>query len=118
MESKIFEVRAEGSFIPVMAIRLDASNDAEAYLLGRSGYGLDPVSWHDYIFLFPIEVEGPAVTDPFKQKIPELQIAHSYVSEHFDELKPGDVLDVDFIAGKRPAPRKSDRFWQDEREAT
>ena len=118
MKSKKIEVKAKENCTPVMAVRPDASNDAEAYLLGRSGYGLNHPSWRSYIFLFPIEYDGLAVVDPFKQKTHELQVAHSYVNEHFDELEPGAVLDVDYIEGRRPAPRKSDRFYLDEREAT
>jgi len=108
MKTKLFEVRAEGTCIPVMAVRLDASNGAEAYLLGRSGYGLSSPSWHSYVFLFPIEFEGPAVTDPFKQPLRELLIAHKYVLDHFDELEPGAVLDVDYIEGRRTEPREPD----------
>ena len=116
MESKLFEVRVRGTNIPVMATRLDASNDAEAYLLGRSGYGKERKSWRGYIFLFPIEIDGLATTDPFKQEIHELQVAHRYVNQHFDDLEPGAVLDVDYIEGRREKPRKPDRFWTEEDE--
>jgi len=110
MESKLFELRAPATCMPIMAIRLDAENMAEAWLLGRSGYGLRPSDWQEYIFVFPIEREGKAVTDPFKQDCEELRIAHLYIGEHFDELEHGAVIDVDYIQGKTDHPKKSDRF--------
>ena len=75
MESKLFEIAARGTNIPVMA-----------------------------------------TADPFKQEIHELQVAHRYVNQHFDDLEPGAVLDVDYIEGRREKPRKPDRFWTEEDE--
>jgi hypothetical protein len=110
MESKLFELRAPATCMPIMAVRLNAENEAEAWLLRRSGYGLWPSDWQGYIFVFPIEREGKAVTDPFKQDCEELRIAHLYISEHFDELERGAVIDVDYIQGRTSEPKKSDRF--------
>lgn len=43
MRTKLFEIRDRGTFLPVMALRLDRGDmtlaDAERYLLGRCGYG-------------------------------------------------------------------------------
>ena len=111
MESKLFEVRAPATCIPVMAIKLDAVNEAEAWLLGKSGYGRSQTEWNNYYFVFPIEFDSVSVCDPSKQKIDELRIAHEYIKEHFDELAPGTVIDTDFIQGHTAEPKKSDRFW-------
>lgn len=111
METKLFEVRAPATCIPIMAIKLGAVNEAEAWLLGKSGYGDNSSSWESYIFMFPIECEGKAVTDPFKQDCEELRIAHEYIQPHFDELEPGAVIDTDFIAGRTTELVKSDRFY-------
>jgi hypothetical protein len=114
METKLFEVRAPATCIPIMAIKLDAVSEAEAWLLGKSGYGLNPLSWQNYIFMFPVEYEGKATTDPFKQDCEELRIAHMYINEHFDELEPGAVIDTDFTTGRTAEPAKSDRFYGEE----
>jgi hypothetical protein len=94
-----------------MAVQLDAENEAEAWLLGNAGYGLNPLGWDNYIFVFPIEREGKATTDPFKQDCYELRIAHQYINENFDELDPGAVIDTEFVQGHTAEPVKSDRFY-------
>jgi hypothetical protein len=112
METKLFEVRAVATCMPIMAVKLDAVNEAEAWLLGMSGYGFNPMKWKDYIFVFPIEREGKAVTDPYKQDCSELHTAHQYINEHFDELEHGAVIDTDFILGRTESPVESDRFYK------
>jgi len=37
-------------------------------------------------------------------------IAHQYIRVHFDELKDGDVVDVQFIMGKTTEPKISERL--------
>jgi hypothetical protein len=114
METKLFEVRAPATCIPVMAIKLGAVNEAEAWLLGKSGFGRDQIEWNRYYFVFPIEFDSVSVCDPSKQKIDELRVAHQYINEHFDELESGAVIDTDFITGRTTEPKKSDRFYGEE----
>ena len=51
MQVKLFEVRDSATFIPAIAIKLSARNEAEHFLLFRSGYGNTTLNL-DYIFTY------------------------------------------------------------------
>ncbi len=38
-----------------------------------------------------------------------MQVAHLYVDEHFDDLKDGDVIDVEYILNETDKPKISER---------
>lgn len=42
METKTFEIRDDGTFIPVIGIRFDPDCERDRYLFGRAGFGTDP----------------------------------------------------------------------------
>lgn len=48
----------------------------------------DPYSW------------GPSRT---------LRVVHGHIIQHWDELKSGDVIDVEFLLGERPEPKVSEQ---------
>jgi hypothetical protein len=69
MDSKIFEIRAEGTLMVVLATQVSASNEAERYLLGRSGFGNCNIDCKKYIIVQHIDGgEGYATTDPYIYK--------------------------------------------------
>ena len=104
MQTKAFEVRDRGTFIPVMATKMTPANEAQAYLLKRAGYG-DPL-----IMLCSMN-GGSACYDSFKWTgARTLHIAHKYIEEHFDALNDGDVVCVEHILGERDEPKVSERF--------
>jgi hypothetical protein len=35
-------------------------------------------------------------------------IAHKFINKHFDDLRTGDVIDVDFISGRHTFCKESD----------
>jgi len=39
-------------------------------------------------------------------------ISHKYICEHWDELKSGDVVDVEYILGIRDEPKTSERYGE------
>lgn len=115
MDNKLFEVRAEATCLVVMATRLEAVNEAEAYLLSRSGYG-GMKDWENYIILQQIDGgEGYATCDPYKHKYHEMFVAHQYIKKHFDELESGAVIDTDFIEGRTKEPKESERLYYEKK---
>jgi hypothetical protein len=38
------------------------------------------------------------------------RVAHDHIRQHWDELRDGDVIDVEFILGRSSAPKVSERF--------
>lgn len=113
MKTIALEVRDAGTFIPVMAIQMMPSEvdyEAERYLLRRAGFGFD----YPLVVVCRMECHGSvpsAAYDPHdwscgSRTLPE---AHRWIAEHFDELKSGDVVDVQFIIGETKSPKKSER---------
>ena len=87
METKLFELRDEGTFIPIIATLMYSENEAEAYLLRRAGYSIGP---HDHWLVLLDRLEGGrSDCDPRsehgggKRTFPA---AHEYIQHHWPEL--------------------------------
>ena len=107
MDTKLFEVRDRGTFIPVIAtlmIPVGTEADAEAFLLKRAGFDFDSA----FVLLARLE-GGDALYDPFGWVNRTMRTAHIYIQDNWDALRSGDVVDVEFILGERPAPKISER---------
>lgn len=111
MIAKTFEVRDSGTFIPVLAVQLSPGNEADRYLLGRAGYGTQPTDQSEYILLCRIDGgSGHCTSDCFSWGGAgrTMTVAHEYISENFEQLKSGDVVDVQFIIGETSEPKMSE----------
>lgn len=116
MITKALEIRDRGTFIPVIAIKmvpsgLEENYDCEHFLLRRSGYGFDDPC----VVLCRMECSGVdrnATYDPYSWGggTRTYQVAHQYIIDHFDELKSGDVVDVEFILEETSKPKISERL--------
>ena len=104
MTFKVLEIRDRGTCIPAMAIRMWAENNVqEHYIHYRCGHPEDGSS----IVLMDLD-SCRATNDPHGQHGWEvlgfgprtMPVAHDWIYEHFDELKDGDVVDVEFILGE------------------
>jgi len=131
MEVKLFEIRDAGTFMPVMAVKLapryelDMPNrenvthvyERELYLLRRAGYSAEQIDLNHqscasqpYIILCKLDgVE--AQYDPYgwQTRARTIPVAHAHMIEHWDSLASGDVIDVQYIVGETPAPKKSEQ---------
>lgn len=109
MTAKLFEIRDRATCMPMVAIKLDPANDAEAFLLFRAG-------WTDYnpgIVLFgKIDGNGERLEyEPFAWGDNRSRsVAHAHIAKHFDTLEPGAVIDVEFILGETREPKTSERL--------
>lgn len=116
MKIKLLEVRDRATFIPVAAIKVEAANEAQAYLLMRSGWG-DNIGINMHIYLFPLNNSPVQVAyDPYDwpQSPRTMHVAHFWVSQHWDEIEDGSVIDVEFILSETQQPKVSERFsgWE------
>lgn len=113
MEVKLFEVRDRATFMPVMAVKLATRDEREAYLLGRAGYAREAVEGtadvEPYVILVTL-VAVEAEYDPFQwsTRARTLPAAHQHIIAHWDELKSGDVVDVEYVLGETQAPKVSE----------
>lgn len=111
MIAKIFEVRDRGTFIPVVAIKIQPANEKERYLAGRVGYGRTQVEQSRFVLLARLEAKGEVTYDPYGWKGRTLHEAHLWLNDHFDEVETGAVIDVEFILGETTTPKKSE--WEE-----
>lgn len=105
--AKMFEVRDAMTFIPVLAVCLEPETPAEEWLLWRCGY--TPGTAGQFVLLVWL-AKGQAQSDPNAWGSRTLGVAHKHILEKWPELEAGAVIDVEFILGERPEPKKSDRF--------
>lgn len=109
MDSKLFELRDKGTFVPVIATRLEPTGEAERYLLARTGYGSNKDAQRQYVMLWKLE-GGPATYDVYDWRSRTLQVAHDHILKHFDELKAGQVIDVEYLLGESEQPKESEMY--------
>jgi hypothetical protein len=110
IESRVLEVRDEGTFIGVLAIRMLGVNPVQQYYFRRAGYPADGSS----IMLMMLS-DGKATNDPYSwgdlQMGPRtLPVAHNWIIDHYDELSDGDVVDVQVLLKETSSPKVSERL--------
>lgn len=112
MDVKLIEVRDEGTFVPVLAVRLRPRSEQERWLLARAGYGRSPDEQGRYVVLVRI-VGGTtsASYDPHSWGggARTMPVAHQHLIDHWGEYDSGDVLDVEHVLGITAEPKRSER---------
>lgn len=109
---KLFEVRDEGTTMPVIALKPDPRTEAERWNWARGGYGIEPEGQRDYVLLGPLHGgEGMLVCDPYKHpgRARTLPTAHAHIIQNWPYLQSGDVIDVQFILGETTEAKVSER---------
>jgi len=111
MIAKTFEIWDRGTFIPALAVRLDPSCEEDRYLLARAGFGSNKESQGKFTILFHLERDvghwDVYHWDTSERTMPQ---AHLYIENRFDDLKSGQVIDVQVILGETTEPKKSERI--------
>lgn len=111
MIAKLFEVRDAATFIPVLAVKLEPTNESERYLLGCSGYGTKNEDQSKYIQVMKI-AGGSSKSECSPSDWGgnrTMYEAHKYIEEKFDDLNTGDVIDVEYILGISQQPKITQR---------
>lgn len=107
METKLFEVRDRGTFIPVIATLCRSPEEQERYLLNRSGYGTSS----GCIFVGKLS-QGGGQYDPYSWSDGSRTMteAHAYIEANWNVLASGEVIDLEFIKGESQTKKISERF--------
>lgn len=100
MTPKLLEVRDAATFIPVLAVSISS---ADGYLAQRAGFG------NRCIQLIHI-TSGRSAYDPYEWTNRTMRHAHEFIESNWDEVNNEDVIDVQFILGETPSPKRSERF--------
>ena len=124
MECKLIEVRDSGTFIPMLAVKLDprcSGSDFFAdvcdrcrrnrWLLSRAGYGASENEQGLYVLLVEINGgSGRSNCDPYDWPTGArtITVAHRYILDHWCEIETGAVVDVEHILGISPGVKRSE----------
>lgn len=105
MKAKIFEVRDTATHIEVFALSTDPSPGQE--------YGLRCCGFirGNAVILGYLDGERNSSADPYHWADRTMTTAHNYITDNFERLLDGEVVDVRFILGETEAPVESDRFY-------
>lgn len=118
--TKLFEIRDRATFIPVVAVKMQAyldhrvekgyiENAREAYLLGRAGYPNEV--GRALVLLTRLDGGGSAHYDPFEWTGSRtIKHAHEHIEKNFDALESGAVIDVEFILNETAVEKASERL--------
>lgn len=106
IQTKTFEVRDEGTHIPVMATRMFSRNAHEQFNLERAGFSMELQGFIVMTNLTNLESRSDSIEWPNRT----LKTAHVYIAEYFDYLETGSVVDVEFVLGLKEFPRLSERM--------
>ena len=113
VEVKTIEIRDIATFISALAIKLDPLSEGDRYLLARAGYGLTEADQSEYIILLNLGGgEGQFNCDPhgWAGGASTMPTVHSWLLDSWESIKSGDVIDVEYITGRTPEPKTSERF--------
>lgn len=106
---KVLEIRDRATYIPVIAVRLEPRNEHERYLLATAGYGRNPAEQAAFVLVSRINGgHCEANVDAHAWTGRTMPVAHRYIEQHFDDLKPYDVVDVENILGETAERKKSE----------
>ena len=107
-EMKTFEIRDRGTFVPALAVQLNPSNEDERRLLGRAGFGRLPSEHRQYIFLIKL-TDAKCEWDPIEWGDRTMLVAHKHIVDFWRDLRPGEVVDVEFILGETTTKKEPER---------
>ena len=96
MKTKLLEIRDIGTKIPVLCVKMEGKTREEVGMLAMAGFpgarNILIVSLTDFHTTY----------DPFKQPRGRTYFnAHRYIERNWDDLKNGDVVDVEYILGEK-----------------
>lgn len=93
---KLVEIRDRATFIPAFAIRMIPEADCEKFLMSMVGYRdyFDPC-----IILISIEAPWHSARhwDEWTNSPRTMKVAHRFIEENWNDIKNGEVIDVEFI---------------------
>lgn len=103
---KLFEVLDSGTCMIFMAIRMIPANLTENILLQHAGFSMGTPCTTIVVF-HPERCQYDLYQWPNGTSRTIIQ-GHKYIHDHFNELKTGDVIDIEFILKETEEKKESD----------
>lgn len=110
METKLFEIRDAGTFVPVLCTQMYSEDEDERYLLGRVGYSFDAMDTGRILILMTVLTSNFTKYDPEAWNDRTFTTAHAHIQACWNALVTGDVIDVEYILGEKPFRKISERY--------
>jgi hypothetical protein len=107
METKLFELRDRGTFVPLLCVKPWAGETRHPFedkMAWRYGYKDNPA----VIVTHMSTPSRGCHNDPHAWGDRTFHVAHDYIQKHWDELRTGHVVDVEFILGETLTPKESE----------
>lgn len=101
MICKFLEIRDRATFIPALAIKIEAGDSWLARRVGFPG---------GIIFMRLSNQEAHSDPYDWRGDTRTMPNAHVFVDKHFDELVDGQLIDVEVILGEKTVPADSEQF--------
>jgi len=117
MQVKLLEIRDKATFFPVVCVNMNPDRTAgfvewnQTYLLRRCGYPCD--GRPNILYTKAMGDGNPATNDPYHFGDRTNTTALNYIIDHWNELKDGDVIDVEFILGETKEKKISEKHYQE-----
>lgn len=110
-KSKVFELRDRATFIPIIATQLGSDDDQERWLMAQAGFGRSSESQKFYVILTSLNHAEKTEIDPnaWDSSVRTYSAAHRYITENFESLVEGQVIDVEWILMETLEPKISQR---------
>lgn len=117
MITRLFEIRDRLTFIPTMAILVEDENEAQRYYMARTGYPAR--GEHSPTVIVMRLSDQRAASDPYSWDDRTHRVAHDWLQRQVDtggrdwfadHFPDGEVIDVEFILGETPQPKRSERL--------
>ena len=97
---KLFELRDEGTHIPIFSFRSQSDNPRESLIFQRGGY----LKGSRLIIMGALSGKICTYDPGYWENGRTMRIAHQYLYEHWDELESGDLIDIRFIMKETDQP--------------
>lgn len=109
LESKMFEVRDRATLIAVVATKVTSGTPREKWLAHRAG-GYFGDSIHNVIVtnLSNLKTYHDVYACREEEQYRTIPAAMQHIQKYFDDLKEGDVIDVEFLLGEVEKPKVSE----------
>lgn len=110
-ETKVIEIRDEGTCIPALAVRLVGGFETRVgRLLRRAGYSPEeqrPKGFPACVLLTRAN-GGRSEYDPYEWGDRTWSTAHHWLTEHWDDIEDGGLVDVRVALGESATPCESE----------
>lgn len=104
IETKLFELRDVGTFIPIIAMLMESGDEREAWLLRRAGYS----RLSNLVLLTRLD-GGAAHYDPYDWSGRTYPAAHEYITANWTHLESGELIDVRVALGETKEPCETEQ---------